>query len=431
MNLQVRTPVKLRRGRSTIICSCVVPVREARPSCSEKVRPWDASSQEVQMLYPAKRLVPTVFDGRRLSRIAIAAFGFVVTCVLALSALAEEDSANAPPDGTPDPSIATSLPEPLKSFGGLRPALAAHGVTFQLNYIGDTLGNFNGGFRQGATYNGRFELVIDTDLEKAIGWKGATIHANMFQIHGVGLARHNIGNIFTPSNIEALPATRLYEAWFEQKLLDEKVAVRIGQQGADQESFTTTSGGLYINNTFGWPGVFSTDLPSGGPNYPLATPAARIKVDASPNLAVLAAIFNGDPAGPGPGEPQQRDPAGLNFRLRDPPLAIAEAQFKYGRDANGEGLGGTIKIGSWHHFGRFADQRFGSDLLSLADPNSNGQPLFHRGNSAVYATVEQQIYRPPGADAATGITVFARAAASPFDRNFAGWYVDGGVNFTG
>lgn len=343
---------------------------------------------------------------------------------------AEEKSTDRPA-GVPDPSVATSLPEPIKSFGKLRPDLAERGITFQINYIGDTLGNLTGGFKRGATYNGRFELIVDVDLEKAFGFKDAALHANGFQIHGVGLDRHYIGNIFTPSNIEALRATRLFEAWFEQKLVDDKIAIRLGQQGADQEFFTTTSGGLYVNSTFGWPGLFSTNLPSTGPNYPLATPAARIKVDVDPRFAVLGAIFNGDPAGPGPGEPQQRDPAGLNFRLRDPPLLIGELQLKYGRTSEGEGLGGTLKLGAWEHLGRFPDQRFGVDGLSLANPNSSGVPVLHRGNNAIYGSIEQQIYRPAGEDAAHGVFVFARAAASPPDRNLSMWYVDGGVNFNG
>jgi porin len=159
------------------------------------------------------------------------------------------------------------------------------------------MGNVTGGIKRGATYNGRLELVLDVDLEKALGLKDAAIHANGFQIHGVGLDRHYIGNIFTPSNIEALRATRLYEAWFEQKLADDKIAIRVGQQGADQEFFTTTSGGLYINSTFGWPDMFAINLPSTGPNYPLATPAARVKVDVDPHFAILGAVFNGTQRG--------------------------------------------------------------------------------------------------------------------------------------
>jgi porin len=80
---------------------------------------------------------------------------------------AEEQAADRPA-GVPDPSVATSLPEPIKSFGGIRQTLAERGVTFQINYIGDSMGNVTGGIKRGATYNGRLELVLDVDLEKAL-----------------------------------------------------------------------------------------------------------------------------------------------------------------------------------------------------------------------------------------------------------------------
>jgi porin len=54
---------------------------------------------------------------------------------------------------------------------------------------------------------------------------------------------------------------------------------------------------------------------------------ARLKVVLNQNITVLAAIFNGDPAGPGTGDPQERDRYGLNFRVNDPPLVIGEVQY--------------------------------------------------------------------------------------------------------
>jgi porin len=44
---------------------------------------------------------------------------------------------------------------------------------------------------------------------------------------------------------------------------------------------------------------------------------------------------------------------------------------------------------------------------------------------------EQQIYRPPGGDAESGITLFGRVSVSPGDRNLISFYADGGVIFSG
>ena len=101
------------------------------------------------------------------------------------------------------------------------------------------------------------------------------------------------------------------------------------------------------------------------------------------------------------------------------------------QDKNAPGLAGTIKLGAWGHFGRFDDQRFGPDGLSLADPASNGNPARHRGDGGVYGVIDQQIWRPRTGEPDKGIGVFARASASPSDRNLLNLYLDGGIVFAG
>ncbi len=43
-------------------------------------------------------------------------------------------------------------------------------------------------------------------------------------------------------------------------------------------------------------------------------------------------MFDGNAAGPGIDDPQNLDPHGLNFRLRDSPLLMAELQYAYQLD---------------------------------------------------------------------------------------------------
>jgi porin len=126
-----------------------------------------------------------------------------------------------------------------------------------------------------------------------------------------------------------------------------------------------------------------------------------------------------------------KDPAGINFRLQDPPFLIGEAQFKYNQASGSGGLAGTLKLGAWHHFGGFSDQRFGVSGLPLANPVSGGIGFVHHGNSGLYGIIDQMIWRRPGDDPKKGIGVFARAMAAPSDRNLIDLYADAGVNFIG
>src|SRR3954452_13674252 len=212
-------------------------------------------------------------------------------------AAGQPETSDKPSAQPPPPSIASSL-GPLGDLWGARTALEKAGIIFSLTYIGETLGNTSGGLRRGSIYEGRLDAQFDADLEKLLGWSGATFHTNFYQIHGHGLSRYYLGNLMTASGIAALTSTRLYELWLEQKLFNDKVALRVGQLAADTEFLVSQYSTLFVNATFGWPAITGINLPSGGPAYPLATPAARVKWSPTDEVAFLAAIFNGDPAGP-------------------------------------------------------------------------------------------------------------------------------------
>jgi porin len=304
------------------------------------------------------------------------------------------------------------------------------GVKFSASYIADVLGNPTGGLHQGVVYEGRLNLAIDLDLAKLAGAQGLSFHANVFQIHGRGLSRDEIGNIMLAGSIEALATTRLYEAWVEQKFAGDKYSIRAGQLAADAEFLTSKYTDAFINTTYGWPAITSTNMPSGGPSPPLAAMGARLKAELNANIAVLAAIFDGDAAGPGIGDPQERNRYGLNFRVNDPPLMLGEVQYAYNQAKDAAGLPGTVKLGGWYHAGLFDDQRFAANGLSQAAPNASAMPAQLRSDFGIYGVFEQQVLKIPGKDD-RGVGVFTRISGSPDDRNLIDFYADGGVNVQG
>lgn len=368
---------------------------------------------------------------RAATRLAAAS----LACVAAASSAAlADDEAAGPKDGVAEQSIANELPgggDP----GGVRKLLSERGIDYGFNYVGQVQGNVSGGFARRTTYIGRLEGYVDLDFEKIAGWKGLTVHTAAFQLHGNGLATTAVGSLMPPSFIEAHPTTRLFELWAEQRLLDDKLAIRFGQLAVDSEFFTSGYAGQFINATFGWPAIDSTNHPSGGVAYPLASPAVRVQVNPVKSLSLLAGVYDGDPAGPcrSSVDPQECNRYGTNFRLSDPPFVIGELQYRYNQEKGAPGLAGTIKVGGWHHFSKFDDRRFGTDGILLADTaNSNGIPLRHTGLSGIYGIIDQQIWRPASGEPDKGIGVFTRVSASPeHDRNDLGFYIDGGIVFAG
>ncbi|HKS65288.1 MAG TPA: carbohydrate porin, partial [Xanthobacteraceae bacterium] len=355
-------------------------------------------------------------------RILIALLG----CALSAGAALADDEKWK--DGVPPSSIATSLPQ-NGDPGGMRKWLSERGLTYSFVLTSEVLGDVSGGVRTGAVFQGKLETIVKADLEKMFGLRGLNFFANSFQIHNTGgIRRDHVGSFNTISNIEALPTTRLSELWLEQSFGD-TFSVRFGQLAADAEFFISDYSTFLM--TSDWPSITAQNLPSGGPAYPLSTPGVRLKYEPNKQLTFLAALFNGDPSGPGPEDPQIKNRYGVNFRVQDPPLLIGEAQYRYNQDKDAKGLAGFWRLGFWHHFGDFDSQHFDTAGRSLADPLSNGIARKLRGTSGIYGVVDHQLYRPPGGDKDSGISVFSRAGISAPDRNPVEFYLDGGVVFSG
>ena len=295
--------------------------------------------------------VPTGRLGNGMSPVANVRRWFLALTLVALcgsSALAQEDKKTD--DLKPaDPDTGESTVE--ESTLGLLPnPFDKQGVKFAVTYIGEVLGNPSGGEKQSAVYEDRINFAVDVDFEKLIGLKQLTFHANVFQIDGGGLSRGALFNFLVVSGIEALPTTRLYEIWFEQKW-GTKLALRAGQLAADTEFMNAKYTDVFTNASLGWPAGFSLNMPSGGPSPPLAAMGTRLRADLTANFTLVGTVFDGNAAGPGQNDPQLRDRYGINFRVNDPPLVLLEAQFLWNAEKGDPGLAGKFKVGGWRHFG--------------------------------------------------------------------------------
>lgn len=299
-------------------------------------------------------------------------------------------------------------------------------------YTNDLLKNVSGGLKRGTIDQGKVELQVAIDLEKALGFHDLTLYGNAFNIHNNGRIRRDyVGGLNTIAAIEARSATRLSELWLERKFLDGAASFRIGQLAADSEFFFADLSTMFLQSDY--PTAAANNQTGGGPAYPLSTPGARLRFDLGPkrDTTLLFAIFNGDPAGPCAGDPDTCNRDGLRFRTKDPALIQGEAQFRWNQGKEDTGLARQVKLGVWTHLGRFDDQRFDANGVSLANPASTGVAIRHRGNSGVYGIIDQQLYRPAGGDAASGISVYARGSLNPDDRNLVSTYLDGGIVFNG
>jgi porin len=347
-----------------------------------------------------------------------------------------QSAANQPPT-----TFWTELSRSDKMLGdmaGLRPFLNKYGITLTIQETSELLGNVSGGVREGFEYDGLTQAVLQLDTEKAFGLHGGTFNISGLQIHGRNLSAENLDTLQTASGIEGDRSTRLWELWYQQTFLkDDALDVKIGQQSLDQEFMVSQNALLFVNTMFGWPMLPSADLPGGGPAYPLSALGVRVRWRPTDSLTLLAGVFNGTPVSDTNGDPQMANASGLSFPLHSGVLAIGELQYAYPAlgsmvySSQSRPLSGVYKLGFWYDTENFADEETDDTGLSLANPESNGNPRTHYGDYAIYAVVDQMVWSDADdEDADRTVNFFARGMGAPEeDRNLIDISANAGFTF--
>jgi porin len=308
-------------------------------------------------------------------------------------------------------------------WGGARTKLRDFGIEFDADVTADSSYNLGGGLKKGKGFTGLLQLGLTLDLEKIVGWTGGEFYAGAYFIRGQGITTNETGNLLTISNIEAEHANLLGEVYFKQKLFDDKLQIKIGQLAADGDFAVSETAALFVNSTFGWPGLNGTDLPSGGPAYPVPTPGVHVAYEFNDAFSVQAGVYNGDPAGRDDVNKHNTD-----FPTNDGTFAIGELIYK----ANFAGLPGTYKAGAWYSSLHFDD-------ISRVD--GAGDPIRRKGDYALYGVIDQTVWqgggdggdlKNPTPSPEQSLSVFARAVVTPQqNRNLIDWYFDLGFNAKG
>jgi porin len=316
-------------------------------------------------------------------------------------------------------------------WGGLRKTLKDAGIDLGVNDTSEMLSNPVGGIKQATIYQGLLATTLTLDLEKLANWPGASVYAEGYQISGRGLSRTAVGNLLAVSTIEALASTRLLDLWFQQEFLDRKASLRVGQIALDDEFYISQYAANFINSTFGCPDLLSTDFPSGGPCYPFAAPGVRLRAAPTGNLTLSTAVFNGNPAPPGPGDPQVRNSGGTNFLIGvGGTLVLSELAYSFDEGPDLPSPPSDFKLGGWYHTADFPDLRRDTLGRLLADPASNGVAALHRGNYGLYLILDKMLWQPSNAGA-RGLAGFLRVGGAAGNRNLINLELDAGLTYKG
>lgn len=137
-------------------------------------------------------------------------------------------------------------------WGGLRSSAEKSGFQWDIGAKIDTLRN-RGAVRDGTRTVHHLDLKLTMDLEKAFGWRGGSAMLNVIRDGGNGLNAEHVGSLMGVTNIEVpFPTTtRLFHAWLQQSLFDDRLAILAGIYPIDSEFQVLDSAGVFIKPEYG------------------------------------------------------------------------------------------------------------------------------------------------------------------------------------
>src|SRR6266478_3571886 len=147
----------------------------------------------------------------------------------------------------------------LGDWGGLRTKLKEKGVDFEFDYFAAVPSNVGGGIKEGSVYDGAFLMMLDLDSQKLAGYEGGQFHAGGLSIHnGPQFSQNYVGDLNKVSLLDFPDTLQLWELWYAQKFLNDKLTFKFGQLAIDRdfilpEYYNSLAGISFLNQTFFYP----------------------------------------------------------------------------------------------------------------------------------------------------------------------------------
>lgn len=231
-------------------------------------------------------------------------------------------------------------------WGGLRSAAAQKGYVFTGGLKVDALRS-RGAIQRGTKAVSHLDLKLAVDLEKAAGWEGGSALINVLQNAGRGLNYERdpyVGNLMGVTNIEvgAPTTTRLFQAWIQQSLFDDQLAVLAGLYPIDSEFFAVDSAGVFLGPQYGTPADLA--LTRGPSIFNSSAFGIRARWNISKNFYAMGALLDGIP-----NDPDQPKHTRIRFEDGDGSFQIGEIGWL--PEAANEEFKGHAKLafGLWNY----------------------------------------------------------------------------------
>jgi porin len=291
-----------------------------------------------------------------------------------------------------------------RGWGGLRTWLEQNGITPTVTMLTDSSSVLAGGVERGdLVVRYLFDAEVEVDAERLFGLRGGRFFTDL-QVQNGRNGSEDTGDIQGYSNIDGPDRLQLAKLWYEQRLFDDVLRVKIGKADANTDFAYVEHGFRHIQSSFGF-----TPTMLGMPTYPdpsfgmalFLTPVGGVYAEAGVYDGATQAGFATGPRGPS--------------TLFGPPsdlFVVGEVGLRH-HEGDGE-MPGRVGIGAFHHSGDFVR----SDGVGTSSA---------RG---YYAVADQLVWRPD-ATGVRGIGVFAQYGYADPDVSVIEHYAGIGATWTG
>jgi porin len=295
-------------------------------------------------------------------------------------------------------------------WGGGRTFLEDKGLEINASYIWDWSSVWSGGLNEKASDRSMWDVSANFDLEKMVGLKGATVFLDAYFTESSG-GSEDVGDYQGISNIDSYgDRSQLAEAWYEQKLFDDVVRLKVGKMDANGEFAFLNCAGDFLHASPGF-------SPTIGfmPAYPEPAMGVVGFVYPTERWYIGTGWFDGslqDGVSTGKRGPDQF----FNNDLSSDWYFLAESGLSWEKVGSSLG-GGRVAAGLHYATGR----------LEAFDTSEE------HGSLGFYALAEQQLWRRGDSEELKdkGIWAFAQAGFGDEDVNPAKTHLAAGFVFNG
>src|ERR1035438_9937148 len=124
----------------------------------------------------------------------------------------------------------------LGDWGGVRTDLSKHGVDFEFFYAASLPDNLAGGLQHDMIYQGALLMMLDLDSEKLLGYHGGSLHVGSLWLNGEKpFSDQYVGDLNKVNLIDFPNSFRLWEIWYQQKFLNDKLSLKFGNLVVDED----------------------------------------------------------------------------------------------------------------------------------------------------------------------------------------------------